>query len=150
LKKFVWRLQKLLDIKIKQEDVLRRELVAITQQAVSIRGQIMMQRAMLRQMLADLAEKKPHQRVIEQERFFKYSHVNDEIIKKLEANLAKIEEIRKAKVQEIMEHRKSRKGLEKLRIQAKAEFTAQQLRFEQKESDDKTTTRFARKIIQQT
>lgn len=148
MKKFVWRLQRLLDIKIKQEVAKRGELVAITEQAVAVRSQIMVQRAALRKMLAELSQKKAKQRLSEQEFFLKYAHVSDEAIKRLEEELAELEKVRQAKIKEIMKIRRYRKGLEKLRAEARAEFQKEEQRYEQKESDAKTTVSFARKIIQ--
>jgi len=148
VKKFVWRLQRLLDIKIKQEGAKRGELVAVTEQAVAVRSQIMVQRAALRKMLAELSQKKAKQRLSEQEFFLKYAHVSDEAIKGLEEELAELEKVRQAKIKEIMKIRRYRKGLEKLRAEARAEFQKEEQRYEQKESDAKTTVSFARKIIQ--
>ena len=148
MKKFVWRLQRLLDIKIKQEGAKRGELVAVTEQAVAVRSQIMVQRAALRKMLAELSQKNAKQRLSEQEFFLRYAHVSDEEIKKLEEKLAELEKVRQAKIKEIMKIRRYRKGLEKLRAEARAEFQKEEQRYEQKESDAKTTVSFARKIIQ--
>lgn len=148
MKKFAWRLQRLLDIKIKQEGAKRGELVAVTEQAVAVRSQIMVQRAALRKMLAELSQKKAKQRLSEQEFFLKYAHVSDEAIKRLEEELAELEKVRQAKIKEIMKIRRYRKGLEKLRAEARAEFQKEEQRYEQKESDAKTTVSFARKIIQ--
>ncbi len=148
MKKFVWRLQRLLDIKIKQEGAKRGELVAVTEQAVAVRSQIMVQRAALRKMLAELSQKKAKQRLSDQEFFLKYAHVSDEAIKRLEEELAELEKVRQAKIKEIMKIRRYRKGLEKLRAEARAEFQKEEQRYEQKESDAKTTVSFARKIIQ--
>ena len=58
MKKFVWRLQRLLDIKIKQEDVMRSELVAVTEQALAVRSGIMVRKAALRKLLTDLSAKR--------------------------------------------------------------------------------------------
>jgi flagellar FliJ protein len=148
VKKFVWRLQRLLDIKIKQESAKRGELVAVTEQAVAVRSQIMVQRAALRKMLAELSEKEAEQRLSEQELFFKYAHVSDEAIKRLEKELAELEKVRQEKIKEIMKIRKYRKGLERLRAAARAEFLKEEQRNEQKESDAKSTVSFARKILQ--
>jgi len=148
VKRFVWRLQRLLDIKIKQEDVMRSELVAVTERAVAVRSQIMVRRAALRKMLAELSEKKGKQRLSEQEFFFKYAHVSDEEIKKLELKLAGLEKLRQRKIQEIMKIRRFRKGLERLRAEAKARFLKEEEKREQKDLDDKTIMSFAWKIIQ--
>ncbi len=148
MKRFVWRLQRLLDIKIKQEEVMRSELVAVTERAVAVRSQIMVRRAALRKMLAELSEKKGKQRLSEQEFFLKYAHVSDEEIKKLELKLAGLEKLRQRKIQEIMKIRRFRKGLERLRAEAKAQFLKEEEKREQKDLDDKTIMSFAWKIIQ--
>ena len=149
MNRFVWRLQRLLDIKKKQEESMRAELVAITEQAVSLRGQIMMQKTILRRMLAEMEQKEGAQRLAEQEFFFKYAHISDERIKQLEEQLAGVEKLRREKIKELMVIRKYRKGLEKLREKAKAEYLIEQNAYEQKELDEKTSMSIAREIIQQ-
>ena len=148
MKRFVWRLQRLLDIKIKQEDAKRGELVAVTEQALAVRSEIMVQKAALRKLLTDLSAKQAQQRLSEQEFFLKYAHVSDAEIDKLELKLAELERVRRNKIQEIMKIRKFRKGLERLRAEAKAEFVKEQEKREQKDLDEKTTVSFARKVIQ--
>ena len=149
MKKFVWRLQRLLDIRIKQEESIRAELVAVTEQAVSLRGRIMMQKTILRRMLAEMEQKEGSQRLAEQEFFFKYAHISDERIKKLEEQLAEVEILRREKIKELMVIRKYRKGLEKLREKAKAEYLIEQNAYEQKDLDEKTNMSIAREIIRQ-
>jgi flagellar export protein FliJ len=148
VKKFVWRLQRLLDIKIKHENSIRAELVAVTERAVAVRSLIMVQKAALRQQLNELAEKIAKERLNEQEFFFKYVHVLDEKIKRLEMNLEELERLRQEKVKEILKVRKFRKGLEKLRQKARTEFRKEQNRYEQNKLDERTTVSYARDIIQ--
>lgn len=150
MKKFVWRLQRLLDIKIKQEDAMRAELIAITERSVSVRSLIMMRKVALRERLTEIGETSGKNRLDAQRLFLRFAHVIDEEIKRLESDLAELEKVRQAKIKEIIEIRKFRKGLEKLRDEAKAEFIKEQERREQADLDDKTTTTFARKIMQQT
>ena len=134
---------------MKQEESMRAELVAITERAVSLQGQIMMQKTILRRMLAEMEEKEGSQRLAEQEFFFKYSHISDERIKRLEEQLAEVEKLRKKKIKELMKIRKYRKALEKLREHAKAEYLTEQNACEQKDLDEKTSMSIAREIIQQ-
>jgi flagellar FliJ protein len=150
VRKFEWRLQRLLDIKIRQEDAMRAELVAVTEQAVAVRSRIMVRKSLLRQMLGELAQKDAKKRLSEQEFFLRYSHVIDDEIKKLELKLAQLEKLRQTKIKEIIKIRKFRKGLERLRAKAETEFMREEQRYEQKESDGKTTVSFARKILQHT
>lgn len=148
MKKFIWRLQRLLDIKIKQEEVKRAELISITQQAVSVRGMIMMQRTILQQKLNEVGQADAKERIAEQRLFIKHVHVIDRKIRQLEEKLAEIEKLRQDKIKEVMELRKFRKGLEKIKENDKVEFFKEQERHEQNDSDDKTNVRYARKIIQ--
>ena len=101
MKKFAWRLQRLLDIKIKQEDVMRSELVAVTEQALAVRSGIMVRKAALRKLLTDLSAKQAQQRLNEQEFFFKYAHVSEAEIKKLGLKLAKLEKVRHSKIRRL-------------------------------------------------
>ena len=149
MKRFAWRLQRLLDIKIKEEDVKRSELITVTEKAVAVRGQIMLSKANLRRMLAELKDQKGTQRVTQQELFLQYTYVFDRKIEELENRLTELENLRHMKIREILEIRKLRKGLEKLREKAKTEFMQQQEKREQNELDDNTTIRFARNILQQ-
>lgn len=150
MKRFVWRLQRLLDVKIKQEDAKRTELVAVTERAVAVRGQIMLAKATLRQMLTELNARSASERVSQQELFLKHAHIFDRKIKGYEDKLAELERLRRIKIGEILEIRKFRKGLEKLRAKVKAEFIRQQDKQEQKEMDDNTNMRFARNLLQST
>jgi flagellar FliJ protein len=147
VKKFVWRLQRLLDIKIKQENFLRTELVAVTEQAVAVKGQIVLKKIALRQKLADLGSLEPNHRLSQQQFFLKFVHVLDTQIRHLKQALKEIEELRKRKIKEIMEIRRSRKSLEKLREKAKEEYTYEQNRIEQIENDDMTSIKYAREIM---
>jgi len=148
VKKFTWRLQRLLDLKVKQENVMRTELVSITEQAVALRGRIMLRKTALRQMLAKLAKKDAKKRLKEQQLVLKYIHVTDKEIEELKTKLAELEKLRRDKIKQIMKIRKLRKGLEKLRADARAEFIKELEKFEQNELDDNTTITFARKILQ--
>jgi flagellar FliJ protein len=150
VKKFIWRLQRLFDLKVKQENVMRTELVSITEQAVALRGRIMLRKSSLRQMLIKLGQKEPKNRLNEQQLVLKYIHVTDKEIKQLELKLTELEELRKEKIKDIMKIRKFRKGLEKLRAGAKAEFLKEFEKFQQNELDDNNTISFARKILQNT
>ena len=84
----------------------------------------------------------------------KYEHEHQLVIEKskrikeLEEQLAKVEELRQEKMQEVMEIRKFRKGLEKIRENDKVEFVKEQERLEQIDLDDKTSVRYARNILQ--
>lgn len=143
-------MQRLFDLKVKQENVMRTELISITEQAVALRGRIMLRKAALRQMLAKLAKKDAKKRLKEQQLVLKYIHVTDKEIEELGLKLTELEKLRRDKIKQIMKIRKLRKGLEKLRADARAEFIKELEKFEQNELDDNSTITFARKILQHT
>ena len=148
MKKFKWRLQRLLDIKEKKETAMRAELVTVTEQAVAVRSKIILEKSLLRQMFVELGQKEAKERLDEQEIVLKYSHVRDERIRRLKLELAELEQKRKEKIQEIMKIRKFRKGLERLRADAKVEFVREQESYLQKELDDRSNMSFAGKLNQ--
>ena len=147
MKKFVWPLQRLLDIKEKQEDFARLELVAITEQIVMIRGQIMMQKSILRSMFSELNQLDPPQRPQRQQECMEYTHVTDAKIKALNQDLEQTEQKRVKKIDEIVKLRKLRKSLEKLRAKALIRYREDVNHAEQKQLDENITTTFARKML---
>ncbi|MBE0534090.1 MAG: flagellar FliJ family protein [Phycisphaerae bacterium] len=148
MKQFTWRLQRLLDLKIKEEDVKRDALVAVTEQAAAARSRILLERAGFRQMLSELRDKDGRVRLAEQQLLLTYTHVFDSRMKGLEEHLAALEKLRLARIEEILEIRKLRKGLEKLREKARSEFMRKEHKLEQHEADEHTSMRFARALIE--
>jgi len=147
VKKFIWPLQRLLDIKEKQEDFARIELVTITEQIVIVRGQIMMQKTILRGVFSELSQLDPTQRMQRQQECMDYAHVTDAKIKTLHQTLEQTKQKRKKKIEEVVKFRKFRKGLEQLRARALVEYQKQMNQAEQKQLDENITTTFARKIL---
>lgn len=147
MKKFTWSLQRLLDVKHKQEDAVRSELVALTEQAAGMRGRVMMLEMMLRTMLSELKEHEPAQRMIRQAEFMEHVHIKDAEIRRAKQELETIEQQRRQKIDELMKFRKFRKGLERLRTKAKTEYMVQMHRDEQNQLDENTSVVFAKKIL---
>jgi flagellar FliJ protein len=147
LKKFKWRLERLLDIKKRQEEALRNELVRVTEEAVSVRRMIAELKALIRQKLGEIMSLSPNRRVAEQRFFMQYSHTLDAQIEEFNQKLQELEELRKQKLSELFEIRKFRKGLEKLREKAREEYMQEVKRFEQNELDERNSIRSARAVM---
>ena len=150
MKKFIWPLQRLLDVKEKQEDFAKLELVAITERIVMIRGQIMMQKSILRSLFSELNQLAPPQRPLRQAECMEYARVTNAKIKTLNQDLEKTEQQRAKKTDEIVKLRKLRKSLEQLRAKALTRYRKDINHAEQKELDESITTIFARKILMPT
>jgi flagellar FliJ protein len=147
MKKFVWRLQRLLDIKTRQEELLRTELIALSEQTAAVRAEILMHKASIRSRLSRMRELDAAERIEQQRHFMQFAHVLDARIKSLNEKLAQLEEQRKEKISRLMDTRKERKSLEKLREKARDDYRKQWNQSEQKLTDETSGTSFARKRI---
>jgi flagellar protein FliJ len=148
MKRFVWRLQRVLDIKIKEEQVKRAELLEITEKLTRAQTELIMQKRILADTINNLSQEQPRQRMNKQELFLKFAAVNDELIKKLGKQVVEIEKKQAEKVSEVMKAKQFRKSLERLGQEAKLQFMKEQEKIEQKDADDLTTMRYSRRIME--
>ncbi|MFC1677643.1 hypothetical protein ACFL3G_11360 [Planctomycetota bacterium] len=147
MRRFAWRLQRVLDIKTKQEQTERARLFAITEKLAQTRGELLMQKRILKNMIRDLAKLPAKKRLAEQEFFLKCSKINDQLIEKLKNTVTELETQQKEKIADVLKLKQFKEGLEKLRAEAKQEFITQQEKLEQKRSDEMTAIGFSRKIL---
>ena len=145
MKRFVWRLQRVLDIKKKEEQKTRAELFELTERLAQTRGELLARQKMLESIIEELTEKNPKKRLGEQEFFLRYSTASDEQIKKLEGKVNKLESQQREKIAEVLKVRRFKEGLDKLRGEAKIQFIKKQEKLEQKELDEGATISFVRK-----
>ena len=148
MKRFVWRLQRVLDIKTKKEQKVRAELLELTEKLAETRGRLLMQQRILEDVIAGLAEENPKKRLGRQEFFLRYSGTSDEQVKKLKEKTSELESQQREKIAELLKVRKFKEGLERLRAEAKIQFIKEAERLEQKELDETATVSFARNMIQ--
>jgi flagellar biosynthesis chaperone FliJ len=147
MKRFVWRLQHVLEIKTKQEQIKRAELLNLTEKLAQMRGKLITEQTKLKDIISNISRIKPRKRLNEQEFFLKYSAISDEQIKKLKNEISVLELQQRDKLAEVIRLRRFKEGLEKLQTNAKKEFIKEQEKLEQKESDEGTTIRFARLFL---
>jgi len=143
MKTFVWRLQKILDVKTKEEQFRKTELFRLTEELTAKRGELLIRQTALRELMADITQSGAAQRLPSQEFFLRHVAGDDAQIRRLKDEIAAIEVRQKEKMAELLAVRRFKEGLEKLRAKAKEEFIREQERLEQKELDDRTTTTFA-------
>jgi flagellar export protein FliJ len=146
MKRFVWRLQRVLDIKKKEEQKTRAELFELTERLAQARGELLARQKMLESIIEELTERNPKGRLGEQEFFLRYSTASDEQIKRLRENVNKLESQQREKIAEVLKVRRFKEGLEKLRSEAKIQFIKEQEKLEQKELDEGATISFVRKL----
>lgn len=144
MKRFEWRLQKVLDVKTKEEQFKRMELFRLTEVLAIKRGELLMRRRILQEIAAQIARDRSRGRLEAQEFFLRNADVDDQIIRALRAEIETLETQRTQKTAEVLAVKRFKEGLEKLRTEAKVRFIEEQERIEQKEMDDGTTIAFAR------
>lgn len=148
MKRFVWRLQRVLDIKRKEEQVKRAELLWITEKLAQTQGELLIQKRTLKGIIDSLIKEHPGKRLSKQEFFLGCSATNDKLIKNLESKLTELKTRQKEKITDVLRVKRFKEGLEKLRVEAKTQYMKEQERLEQKDADEMTIMGFARKIIQ--
>jgi len=144
MKRFVWRLQKVLDVKTKEEQLRRTELFQIVEQLAAGRGELLLRQQILQDLMNDIQKREPAQRLNAQEFFLRHAATDDAEIRRLQEEIAALEIRHKEKTAEVLAVRRFKEGLEKLRTQAKEEYMREQERLEQKEQDERTISAFAR------
>ncbi len=70
MKRFVWRLQRVLEIKTKEEQAKRAELLGLTEKLAQTQGKLLTQQRILENIIDGLTGKNPQKRLGEQEFFF--------------------------------------------------------------------------------
>jgi flagellar protein FliJ len=144
MRRFVWRLQRVLDVKAKQEQIKTQELFVITEKLAQTRSSLLAQQQMLRDILESIVNEKPEDRLAKQEFFLRNSAATDELIKKLQASVRELEVKQKEKVAEVLKLRRFKESLERLREQAQRKYIEAQEKLEQKQLDETSTLRFTR------
>jgi len=147
MRRFVWRLQRVLDIKAKQEMIKTQELFILMEKLAQTRGELFTQQRILREIIDSIAREKPRDRLGKQEFFLRNSSATDEQIKQLKARINELETKQKEKIAEVLKLRRFKEALERLREQAKSKFIEEQEKLEQKQMDETATLSFARESI---
>jgi len=149
MKRFVWRLQRVLDVKEKQEHKARAELFKLAERLVEARGELLTQQKILEDIAYGLTRQNPKKRLGHQEFFLKHSATSDELIRKLKEKVRALEVEQREKVAEVLRLRRFKQGLERLREETKRQFIREQERLEQKELDERAGISFIRKAQKQ-
>jgi len=145
MKRFVWRLQRVLDIRTKEEQKARAELLELTQKLAETQSELLAWRKMLEEIINGLAAGNPKKRLGRQEFFLRYSAASDKQIKKLENKVKELESKQREKIAEVLKLKRFKEGLEKLRAEAKIQFITEQEKLEQQQLDEGATVLFVRK-----
>jgi flagellar biosynthesis chaperone FliJ len=145
MKRFTWRLQRVLDIKEKTEAIKRSELLQIGERLAEARTALLGQERILRDALRRIKQVTPKERLTQQALILKHAAVNDATIKRLNEHIDQLAQAHAAKAGEVIAVRQEREGLERLREKARTAFLAEQERTEQHQNDDRNSAAFRRR-----
>lgn len=147
--KFVWRLQRVLDVKKKQEQATRMELLHLTEQMAQLRCQLMMRQQTLRTMLESVAEASPHERMNKQALAMDFAKGSQVRIRALEDQIEAVLAQKKAKTEILLALKQAGEGLERLRANAQRQYMKDQDKKEQKMADELSVLKYARRMTGQ-
>ncbi len=145
MKKFRWKLERVLDITAQREKALRSELFALAQAVVRVRRAIVERRTALRILLEEVGRHPLADRLAEQAVVMAYSAGEQRELRRLDARLAELEAERARKRKRFLQTRSMRETLERMREQAREDYLRQVAKREQSEFDEQAHLAFARK-----
>ncbi len=145
MKRFVWRLQRVLEIKTKEVEAKRAELFRITEALAEKQAELITKQTILKELLRNIAQKEPRERLEQQEFFFRHSAASNEMIEKIKENIRELEVKQEEKMAEVLKLNRFKEGLKQLRAEAKRGFIKEQEKLEQKDLDEIGRIGFLRK-----
>jgi flagellar export protein FliJ len=145
MKKFTWPLQRVLDIKEKQEKAAVTELFNLKEMVKQKEYEIDAEQTKLLKTLSQAKDQIKQGNIIGHEMLLKFSAANDKFIKTLKQRVGELEIKVKTKKKELLDLRRFKQGLEKLKTKACEKFNAKQQKIEQYQLDEIATVSFTRK-----
>ena len=145
MKRFKWRLQKVLDVTMHTEEVLRSDLLAVSRRMAGLSQEISARRAMIAALLEELAQLCLQDRVARHELVMAGSQRKQAEIRQFADQLARCRRERMKKTEQLLKTRASRETLERLREEARVRYARAQALIEQKQFDESAQVAHARK-----
>ena len=147
MKRFKWKLQRLLDVRSRQEELKKAQLLALIQNMAIVRQNLLMRQTKLRQMFAELDQEQAPERLRRQPLTLTAAAFADEQITSLKKQLEELQTQRTAMMAEVLELRRFRKSLERLLAIAKEEYELDTKKDEQQYLDETANIAFARTML---
>ena len=142
--RFVWRLQRVLDVKQKQEQAKRMELLQITGQVTRTQTQLILRQQALQAMLETVAQEPRQERMSKQALAMDYAKGSQVRMKALEEQIETLQAQKKETTEELLALKQTTEGLERLRAGAEHLFLEDLNKKEQKMADELTLMKYVR------
>jgi flagellar export protein FliJ len=146
MKKFAWRLERVLEIKVKQEEMQRALVAQINERIAKVKREIAEWKEKAEKMLAGVRQCGPGERIGQQAFVLKTMAYLNEQVEKTKKKLAELESTREREMMKLLEMRRFRMSLENLREAAKVQHGLEVKKFEQAQSDDAVAVATARDL----
>ncbi len=147
MRSFRWKLQRLLDVTIQRELLLRSKLLEISHNLAGVRQEIVRRMAIQRAALRRIARQEITERIRRQEMFLRYAEAEEKRIDALRERIREIESRLVETREKLLKVKSSRETLERLGEEARKSYVKEQLRRERKRLDEIANGAFARKVI---
>ena len=144
MKRFVWSLQRYLDVVRQRESVLRAEVLAAGRQVAAQRRAIARRLKALSAMLCGISAEPTEARLPDQQLVVGCSAAERRAMEALEAELSRLEARRQELLGRLRDIRARRETLEKLRQEALDQYLRQAAAAEQKQHDETSRIAFVR------
>ncbi len=147
MKKFVWRLQRVLEIRQSQLLLKKAELMKLNELLAVKRTELLNQQRILQQIIEQVAQNNTGDKLPQQRLLLISSRINDKKIKTLKNEVEELHRRQKEKTAEYLKLKRFTEGMEKLRDKAKQEYITAQEKLDQKEMDERAAMSFARSML---
>jgi len=142
VKRFCWRLQKLLDVKVQTSRAMRTELAALTQRIAALQRDIAGLRWAFGESMRRLAGGELSTRIAVQEVFVARARFVENRVTAIRGEIGELTRRRAEKIAEFMRLRAERQTLEKMRRRAHRQYVRRTLAEEQKLADEASQIKF--------
>jgi len=142
--RFVWRLERVLNVKKKQEQAKRLELLQITEQVIQTQTQLKIRQQALQAMLEGVAQEPPKERMRKQAMAMDYAKGSQVRIRALEGQIETLQAQKKETTEDLLGLKQTTEGLERLRAGAERLFLKDLDKKEQKMADELTLMKYVR------
>lgn len=144
MKRFKWKLERVLSVTRKREDAARHELLVLARRIDDLNDQIRRKREELRQELVRLGRRPLAERLDEQTIFMNQAPHAERKIEQLRHRTRELEKEREELRGQYQKHRARRKSLERLRADARKQYLKDAERQEQTRFDEKAQIQYTR------
>ncbi len=145
MKRFRWKLQRVLDVEEQRREALRSELFHLAQAIAQVHEAILVRRSRLRAVLAEMATRPLAERIAAQAVFMPLAEVEEAAIGRLEARRTELQDRRDQTHRRFLEVRAMCRRLLRLREVAYRAYLQEAAREEQKALDETAHLAYARR-----